>query len=426
MSVSVSGKTVVVTGTLAKLKRDEVKAQLIAMGAKVTDSVSKNTDYLFVGADAGSKLDKARSLGVTVLTENDLMEVLAGRSPDAPAVAPVVAPAKKKAKAADAPAVQSIPSMAGLVVVVTGAFSGISRADIESVLVASGATVGSGVTKKTDLLIAGDKAGSKLAKASELGVRVMSEDGFRALLGVGPSGPALEGPLSDWVTRFKQAADQLLAHPDVLVLNYHVNKPATEEDLALVESHLGAKLAPAIRNVYLAADGLSLRWIAKSDARLKEHAGDPRLQFRRGLLPWGTVTDLGGLDSGCITLLPVKDTFVYQSWEGHHVFDFHEGAEREKQKALKIFDYFNFFNMTAFDLLDGEPGNPAVVMGDDHGATFRDSRITRFEPYLEFALGTWFSTTARRAALGGFATRGKSAGLDRRLTIDEVIAEPGS
>lgn len=73
-----TGKTVVLTGTLPTLSRDEAKDMLEAAGAKVAGSVSKKTDYVVAGAEAGSKLDKARELGVTVLDEDGLRELLKG------------------------------------------------------------------------------------------------------------------------------------------------------------------------------------------------------------------------------------------------------------------------------------------------------------------------------------------------------------
>jgi DNA ligase (NAD+) len=73
-----AGKTVVLTGTLPSLSRDDAKAMLEAAGAKVAGSVSKKTDYVVAGAEAGSKLDKALALGVTVLDE-DGMKVLLSR-----------------------------------------------------------------------------------------------------------------------------------------------------------------------------------------------------------------------------------------------------------------------------------------------------------------------------------------------------------
>jgi len=70
------GKTFVITGTLPTLKRDEAKALIQSASGKVTDSVSKKTDYLVVGEDAGSKLEKAQSLGITCLSEAQLLELL--------------------------------------------------------------------------------------------------------------------------------------------------------------------------------------------------------------------------------------------------------------------------------------------------------------------------------------------------------------
>ena len=66
-----NGKTVCVTGTLEKMTRKQVKDYLTRLGANVTGSVSKKTDYLICGRDAGSKLEKANQLGVTVLTEEE-------------------------------------------------------------------------------------------------------------------------------------------------------------------------------------------------------------------------------------------------------------------------------------------------------------------------------------------------------------------
>jgi len=71
-----TGKTVVVTGTLEKFSREEAQETLRRAGATVAGSVSKKTDYLIVGAEAGSKLDKAKSLGVKTLTEKEFFEML--------------------------------------------------------------------------------------------------------------------------------------------------------------------------------------------------------------------------------------------------------------------------------------------------------------------------------------------------------------
>lgn len=66
------GKTVVITGTFEKFTRDELTEKLQSLGARVTGSVSKKTDYVLCGENAGSKLEKAKSLGVSVITEGQL------------------------------------------------------------------------------------------------------------------------------------------------------------------------------------------------------------------------------------------------------------------------------------------------------------------------------------------------------------------
>ena len=69
----ISGKTVVFTGTLQKMTRSEAKAKALSLGAKVAGSVSKNTDYVIVGTDAGSKAKTAQELGIKMLSEEDFL-----------------------------------------------------------------------------------------------------------------------------------------------------------------------------------------------------------------------------------------------------------------------------------------------------------------------------------------------------------------
>jgi DNA ligase (NAD+) len=71
-----AGKTIVVTGTLTHYKRDEIEALITKLGGRPSGSVSKKTDFLVAGEEAGSKLEKARKLGVKVLTEKEFLEMV--------------------------------------------------------------------------------------------------------------------------------------------------------------------------------------------------------------------------------------------------------------------------------------------------------------------------------------------------------------
>ncbi|MFI4989043.1 MAG: NAD-dependent DNA ligase LigA, partial [Alphaproteobacteria bacterium] len=74
----IAGKTVVFTGTLERMTRNEAKARAETLGASVAGSVSQKTDYVVVGADAGSKAAKARALGVATLSEEEWLALIGG------------------------------------------------------------------------------------------------------------------------------------------------------------------------------------------------------------------------------------------------------------------------------------------------------------------------------------------------------------
>jgi DNA ligase (NAD+) len=75
---AVAGKTVVFTGSLERMTREEAKAQAERLGAKAAGSVSKKTDYVVAGPGAGSKLAEAKKLGIAVLSEDEWLKLVGG------------------------------------------------------------------------------------------------------------------------------------------------------------------------------------------------------------------------------------------------------------------------------------------------------------------------------------------------------------
>ncbi|MGE0708981.1 MAG: NAD-dependent DNA ligase LigA [Planctomycetota bacterium] len=167
-----AGKVFVITGTLPRRSRDAAQAAIEAAGGKVTGSVSGKTDYLVAGEKAGSKLTKAQELGVKVLDEDALDSLLA----EAAAATPTEGEAGEGAPAGGA------QPLAGLSFVITGTLSRPRDAIKDQIEAAGGKVVGA-ISKNTNYLVAGEKAGSKLEKAQKLGVQVLDEAGLAALIG---------------------------------------------------------------------------------------------------------------------------------------------------------------------------------------------------------------------------------------------------
>jgi DNA ligase (NAD+) len=178
ISSGLTGKTVVVTGTLVKYKRDEIERLIKAHGGKAASSVSKKTDLVVVGSEAGSKLAKAKELGVPVISEDDFEKLIS-----TPAPAAATATAATVPPSVFTPPAPTSNVLAGQVFVVTGTMKKYKRDDLEEMIRQNGGTVGGSITKKTKYLVAGEKAGSKMDKAKELGVAVLSEDDFEKMVG---------------------------------------------------------------------------------------------------------------------------------------------------------------------------------------------------------------------------------------------------
>jgi NAD-dependent DNA ligase len=177
--LSVSGKTVVVTGTVTGMERKDVEAKLVGLGARVTGSVSKKTDFVFAMADAGSKKADAERLGLPVLSEAVLFSLIGSPGKPRAPKKPVTVEAKEKV-AERKP--EASDGFAGKTVVITGTLSR-QRAEIAELLEAAGAKVVGSVSANTHYLVTGAGVGAaKTSKASALGVTVIDEATMNEML----------------------------------------------------------------------------------------------------------------------------------------------------------------------------------------------------------------------------------------------------
>jgi NAD-dependent DNA ligase len=177
--LSVTGKTVVITGTVPGMERKEAEAKLTGLGARCTGSVSKKTDYVFAMDDAGSKKADAERLGIPVLNAAVLFSLIG--KPGAPKAPKKAVTTEAKAKVAERKPDED-SGFAGKTVVITGTLS-MERAEIAAMLEEAGAKVTGSVSANTHYLITGAGVGaSKLGKATALGVTIIDEAKMNEML----------------------------------------------------------------------------------------------------------------------------------------------------------------------------------------------------------------------------------------------------
>lgn len=183
--MSIDGMKIVLTGTFSELKRSDAQKKLEALGADVTGSVSKKTQLLFAGEKAGSKLSKARDLGVPVYGEAELLATIeSGNAPTGDSVAPPnPREAMTEPPVASGDRAGSNKSIEGMRFVITGEISGMDRNEAKNALTALGAKVTGTVSGKTDYVVVGVNPGAnKLADAEDKGVPLLTQEQYGRLL----------------------------------------------------------------------------------------------------------------------------------------------------------------------------------------------------------------------------------------------------
>lgn len=182
--MDVQGKTIAVTGKFKDIQRKEIELELARRGALVAKSITGKTEILIAGERAGSKLAKAQSLGIQVVSEAELLAALKQE-----ATVEVEAAAPKAAAVPDAYAGKTLPLFKGKVVAMTGKFKNFKTAQLKALLKDSGATVASGPRLNMDYIISGIKWGNKLREAITYKATVISEGELLLMLEGRTEGP---------------------------------------------------------------------------------------------------------------------------------------------------------------------------------------------------------------------------------------------
>ena len=266
-SAKLSGQTFVVTGTLAGYSRADAKNEIEALGGKVSGSVSANTDCVVIGADPGSKADKAKQLGIKTLNEAAFKRLLGGaKKKTTKKVAKKVA--KKKATKKKAAKETGEAKLSGQTFVVTGTFKDLSRAEAKEAIEAMGGKVSGSVSANTDCVVIGEdprrsfgslSAGSKEDMAKQLGIKTLNETAFKNLV-YGHLGP---GALLAAIE--KKGRDVLFYADKSLRADRKVVLAAVKQDSYALE--YADKALKSDRKVVLAAvksDSVALEFAAKS------------------------------------------------------------------------------------------------------------------------------------------------------------------
>lgn len=319
--------------------------------------------------------------------------------------------------------------VAGKTIAMTGKFAKLKRAEAEAQLAALGAIISSSLTRKVDILIYGDKAGSKIATAQSYGTELHDEAWLEAILaGEDPTTAAspadtLKGPLSDYVARLLQYAQTLRENPRLKVGLHCTMSGAHPDRIARQAKDWKLdKFEPAITNLYAQTNGFCLSWIDTLHPEFKErwspyehHAylnqlyNDPlpstRAPSSRDLesFPW----HMGGI----VWILPLEDALKRS--EGFFTFNYGIVAEDEEveaygrifhgeqlERGVRVFDAGLHFFPVGF-LMDPPVASPPVIIGDDYGACWTDSRMMTFEDYIEGLLNTHFVLPTRSAMVLG-------------------------
>lgn len=195
--------------------------------------------------------------------------------------------------------------------------------------------------------------------------------------------------MKNYLQRFKKMVSVLHAHPKVQLLHFNTFPPCSEETFKAIEQKSGQVLDPNFKAFYRETNGLQLTWILKTNDRYhpQQH------KYRKQELPWDFGTKEFRSEDACIMLLPIEqifsslNDFIPETEVSNHELDFlgYNFSYNQLYANLHVFDPFSKFCDMAF-FKDVQQKRWLVLMGDEGGECYTDSRLTDFDSYMEFLL----------------------------------------
>jgi hypothetical protein len=282
--------------------------------------------------------------------------------------------------------------VSGKTVVLTGTFVGVTRAVAEAGLIARGAKVSGAVSKKTDVVFAGQDAGSKLEKARALGVVVAGESELLAILtGAAPASSVAPHPFH---AAFDRLVDALRAHPRVHVALLHRGPPRPLDSItAPFVARFGIAPGDDVRSFYTTRDGCALMWLDREDPDfdpVRHRPNDAPGSYR--------AVEERMTDTTHVIAMPPLDHVLGPDGMDYACENVVIGAARERyDRSFIAFDFPGDYYTPAFVV---ERGRIAVQVGDDHGV-FDDGRPTvPLDVYLDGVIATKGSIPWRNDLFG--------------------------
>ena len=251
--------------------------------------------------------------------------------------------------------------------------------------------------------------------------------------------PSATSPTANYKKRLLDLVDEFNAHPRVRVTHFYVAPPASKDDLAALDELTDSELDPAITSFYREMNGFQLRWLADGHRDFASVGETVTTKTRSFLV--GEFADTN--PTGQINIHALKDGLLSSQsvYKEHYWFDW---MKEEKEpiepagksyplltfaKSIRELDGWSHYYPVVFVLAHGD-SNPAIVMGNDHGASWTDSCVTDFATYIEALIRLRGTAKSRRGLFAGsknYDGHRRSpltvADLPVAASLDSLIAE---